>query len=129
MVSARHQRSCRSHWLLCWKMLASVKTGVGINGDCTRIKRFYGVDARNVLDLAGLALERKVDIGARRGLPNLYRHLLGQRLQKEQHLRISRWNVAELGEDRKGYAARDAYVSFLSYGRIGELSDEIFRDA
>lgn len=79
-----------------------VKTGVGIKGDCTRLKRFFGVDVRNVVDLAGLALERKVDIGPRRGLADLCHHLLGRCLQKEQHLRLSRWNVAELSEDQKG---------------------------
>eukprot|EP00903_Cladosiphon_okamuranus_P019959 g18342.t1 len=105
------------------------KTGVGVKGDCTRLQRFYGVEVRNVVDLPGLALQRKVDVGARRSLADLCLHLLGKRLQKEQHLRLSRWNVEKLTEEQLGYAARDAYASFQLYVRISELSDPIFRDA
>lgn len=77
------------------------KTGVGIKGNCTRLQRFYGVDVRNVVDLPGLALQRKVDVGARRGLADLCHHLLGKSLQKEQHVRLSKWNVKELTEEQK----------------------------
>eukprot|EP00904_Undaria_pinnatifida_P000542 jgi/Undpi1/10489/HiC_scaffold_29.g12939.m1 len=78
------------------------KTGVGIKGDCTRHQRFFGVEVRNVVDLPGLALQRKVKMGRRRSLADLCLHVLGQRLQKDQHLRLSRWNVAELGEEKRG---------------------------
>lgn len=78
------------------------KTGVGIKGDCTRLQRFFGVDVQNVVDLPGLAQQRKVDVGPRRSLAELCLQLLGKRLEKEQHLRLSRWNVGELGEEQKG---------------------------
>ena len=78
------------------------KTGVGIKGDCTRLQRFFGVDVRNVVDLPGLALQRKVNVGRRRSLADLCIHLLGQRMQKDQHLRLSHWNVVELGEEQRG---------------------------
>eukprot|EP00904_Undaria_pinnatifida_P000836 jgi/Undpi1/10753/HiC_scaffold_29.g13201.m1 len=76
-----------------------------------------------------MALQRKVDVGRRQNLADLCLHLLGQRLKKDQHLRLSRWNVAELREEQRGYAARDAYASYVLYGRISELSDPIFRES
>ena len=39
------------------------KTVVGIKGDCTRLQRFFGVEVRNVVDLPGLELPRKVNVG------------------------------------------------------------------
>ena len=78
------------------------KTGFGIKGDCTRLQQLFGVALRNVVDLPGLALQRKVIVGRRRSLPDLCLHLLGRRLRKDQHLRLSRWNVAELGKEQKG---------------------------
>lgn len=78
------------------------KTGVGIKGDCTRLQRFYSVEIRNIVDLPALALQGKVDVGARRGLTDLCLHLVGKRLQKEQHLRLSTWNVAKLTEEQQG---------------------------
>ena len=78
------------------------KTGVGIKGDCTRLQRFFGVEVRNVVDLPGLALQRKVNVSRRQSFADMCLTLLGQRFQKEQHLRLSRWNVAELEEEQRG---------------------------
>lgn len=66
------------------------KTGVGVKGDCTRLRQFYGADVRNVVDLPSMALTCKVDVGLRRGLADLCSILLGLVLRKEQHLRISK---------------------------------------
>eukprot|EP00904_Undaria_pinnatifida_P006569 jgi/Undpi1/3041/HiC_scaffold_15.g06417.m1 len=105
------------------------KTGGGIKGDCTRLQRFFGVEVRNVVDLPGLAMQRKVNVGRRWSLADLCLQLLGQRLQKDQHLKLSCRNVAELGQEQRGYAARDAYASYVLYGRISELCDPIFRES
>lgn len=78
------------------------KTGVGVKGDCTRLREFYGADVRNVVDLPSMASTRKVDVGLRRGLADLCSYLLGLVLRKEQHLRISKWNQAVLAEGQKG---------------------------
>ena len=77
------------------------KTGVGIKGDCTRRQRIFGVEVRNAVDLPELALHCKVNVGQRRSLADLCLHLLGQRLQKEKHLRLLRWNVAVLEEEQR----------------------------
>ena len=67
-----------------------VKNGVGIKGHCTMLHDLYGAEVRNVVDLPGMALPRKVDVGLRRGLADLCSFLLGLFLRKEQHLRISK---------------------------------------
>lgn len=79
-----------------------IKTSVGVKGDCTRLRNSYGVEVRNVVDLPAFAISRKVDLGLRRGLADLCLHLLGQRLGKEKHLRILKWNQASLSEEQKG---------------------------
>ncbi|CAM9669798.1 unnamed protein product, partial [Pylaiella littoralis] len=105
------------------------KTGVGIKGDCTKLSNSYGVEVSRVVDLRSLAVERKVEVGLRRGLADLCVHLLGRTLPKDSSVRISRWNTAELSQEQKRYAALDAYACLLLYDRITELSDPIFRDS
>ncbi|CAN0004978.1 unnamed protein product, partial [Scytosiphon promiscuus] len=77
------------------------KTGVGIKGDCTRLSDFYGVQVARVVDLRSLAVERKVEVGLRRGLADLCVHLLGVSLPKDPSVRISRWNSAKLSQEQK----------------------------
>eukprot|EP00904_Undaria_pinnatifida_P013454 jgi/Undpi1/9239/HiC_scaffold_26.g11697.m1 len=95
------------------------KTGVGIKGDCTRLQRFFGVKVRNVVDLPRQALQRKVNVGRRRSLADLCLHLLGQRLQKDQHLRLSRWNVAELGEKQRGESEESCTPGIVFVSTLG----------
>ncbi|CAN0262482.1 unnamed protein product, partial [Hapterophycus canaliculatus] len=104
------------------------KTGVGIKGVCTRLSDFYGVQMAGVVDLRSLAVERKVEVGLRRGLADLCVHLLGVSLPKDPAVRISRWNTAKLSQEQKMYAALDAYACLLLHTRIRELSDPIFRE-
>jgi len=40
------------------------KTGVGVKGDCTRLREFYGADVRNVVDLPSMASTRKHGVAA-----------------------------------------------------------------
>ena len=76
-------------------------TGVGINGDCTRIDKFFGVKVAHAVDLAKLALIRKVPLGLKRGLADLCSHLLGRSLSKDGCVRLSRWNRKDLLEEQK----------------------------
>lgn len=77
------------------------KTGVGIKGDCTKLANSYGVEVARVVDLRSLAVERKVEVGLRRGLADLCIHLLGMTLPKDSSVRISRWNMTELSQEQK----------------------------
>ena len=77
-------------------------TGVGINADCTRIEKFFGVKVAHVVDLAKLALLRKeVPLGFKRGLADLCSHLLGRSLSKDRCVRLSRWDRKDLSEEQK----------------------------
>ncbi len=77
------------------------KTGVAIKGDCTRLADFYGVQVARVVDLRTLAMERKVELGLRRGLADMCVHLLGVSLPKDSAVRISKWNTANLSDAQK----------------------------
>ncbi|CAN0341807.1 unnamed protein product, partial [Ascophyllum nodosum] len=103
-------------------------TGVGISADCTRIENFFGVKVAHAVDLAKLALIRKVPLGLKRGLADLCSHLLGRSLSKDGRVRLSRWNLKDLSEEQKTYAALDAYVSTVLYFCIEEKSDPIFKE-
>ena len=76
-------------------------TGVGINADCTRIEKFFGVKVAHAVDLAKLALIRKVPLGLKRGLADLCSHMLGRSLSKNGRVRLSRWNRKDLSEEQK----------------------------
>lgn len=77
------------------------KTGVGIKGDCTRLTSFYGVEVAHTVDLRSLAVERKAELGLRRGLADLCVHLLGQQLPKDPTVRLSKWNKLDLSNDQE----------------------------
>ncbi|CAN0157057.1 unnamed protein product, partial [Scytosiphon promiscuus] len=77
------------------------KTGVGIKGDCTRLADFYGVQVARVVDLRSLAVERKVEVGLRRGLADLCVHLRGACLPKDPAVRISKWNAAKSSQEQQ----------------------------
>ncbi|CAN0127312.1 unnamed protein product, partial [Ectocarpus sp. 12 AP-2014] len=94
------------------------KTGVGIKGDCTRLTSYYGVEVAHAVDLRSLAVERKVELGLRRGLADLCVHLLGKQLPKDPTVRLSKWNKLDSSDDQKRYAALDAYACILLHRRI-----------
>ena len=65
-------------------------TGVVINGDYARIDKFFGVKVAHAVDLAKLALIRRVPLELKLGLADLYSHLLGKSLSKNGRVRLSR---------------------------------------
>ncbi|CAM9427157.1 unnamed protein product, partial [Sphacelaria rigidula] len=78
-----------------------VKAGVAISADCTRLRNFYNVEVANAVDLVRFGRDRQVKLG-RNGLADLCADLLGKRLEKEKHVRVSKWNTLNLSDAQKG---------------------------
>lgn len=78
-----------------------VKAGVGISGDCTRLRKFYDVEVENAVDLSKMALSRKIELGLRRGLADMCNALLGLHLPKDRLVRVSDWSKPTLTEEQK----------------------------
>ncbi|CAM9945260.1 unnamed protein product [Sphacelaria rigidula] len=79
-----------------------VKAGVAISAECIRLRNLYNVEVANAVNLVRLGRDRQVKLG-RNGLADLCADLLGKRLEKEQHLRVSKWNTPHLSDAQKGW--------------------------
>lgn len=77
-----------------------VKAGVAISADCTRLRNF-DVGVEGAVDLVRFARDRQVKLG-RNGLADLCADLLGKRLEKETHVRVSKWNTSKLSAAQEG---------------------------
>ena len=89
------------------------KVGFGLDSDVARLKSKFGIDLRNVVDLAVTlrAAGEKNTVGARAAV---IRHF-GQRLQKSRRVSTSNWALPQLSESQMRYAADDAQVSLRLY--------------
>lgn len=98
----------------------TIKMGVCIQADCTKLLKDYGVRTNGILELSQLA--KAVDGASWRdrkaliALKDLTRAYLGQRLIKDS-TRTSDW-TQELTERQIEYAASDCYVSLEILGKL-----------
>uniref|UniRef100_A0A182P7T9 3'-5' exonuclease n=1 Tax=Anopheles epiroticus TaxID=199890 RepID=A0A182P7T9_9DIPT len=99
--------------------------GVGVKNDLRKLARdFTGVDLSRLL---GRSIELGQWYNQLQGSTGLWRlsrlaeQLLGLRMNKDNRVRMSRWNLLPLSDDQKLYAAIDVYVGQLLYLKLTEL--------
>ncbi|KAJ0117187.1 hypothetical protein J7T55_003604 [Diaporthe amygdali] len=101
------------------------KTGVWIKGDCTRLRKFLGIESRGVFELSHLYRQVKYTRNGRHDLINKKLVSLANQVQDTMHLplfkgqdvRSSDWSKS-LGMDQIVYSASDAYAAVHLYAML-----------
>ena len=99
----------------------TVKAGIALAYDLKSLAAMFAFDARNVLDLGGVA--RRHGYG-QTGLRNLAGLFLDARIPKGA--KTSNWATAQLTQQQIAYAATDAWACrelFLRFETLGFLDD------
>ena len=98
------------------------KVGVSIRADCTRLRRFMGIDSRGLFELSHLHKLVKYstnDVSSvDKRLVSLARQVnehLGLPLWKDSAVRRSDWSEADLHYEQVQYAASDSYAGLQLY--------------
>ncbi|XP_070791509.1 bifunctional 3'-5' exonuclease/ATP-dependent helicase WRN [Pituophis catenifer annectens] len=99
------------------------KAGVGIEGDKWKLMRDFEIKLENLVDLGDLANE-KLKCKEIWSLNGLVKHLFHKQLVKDKLVRCGNWECFPLTEEQKLYAATDAYVGFLIYQNLINLSND-----
>lgn len=105
----------------------TIKTGVAVKADCTKLTRDYGIRVNGVLELSSVARRAQVDLWTaqrRRGLISLQelcRMYLKHDLVKDE-TRSSDW-TRMLTPKQVEYAASDAYVALEILGKLCGIVD------
>ncbi|XP_070598282.1 bifunctional 3'-5' exonuclease/ATP-dependent helicase WRN isoform X3 [Erythrolamprus reginae] len=99
------------------------KAGVGIKGDKWKLMRDFEIKLENLVDLGDLANE-KLKCKEIWSLNGLVKHLFHKQLVKDKSVRCGNWECFPLTEEQKVYAATDAYVGFLIYQNLINLSKD-----
>lgn len=99
--------------------------GVGIKGDATRLENAFEVEIPHVIDVALLAVERKMQIIGK-SLNQICGSFLKRQLRKDNVIRISQWNQP-LSTEQINYACLDSYASILCYQHIDNHCDPIWK--
>ena len=86
--------------------------GVGIENDIERLKDDYGLECKNGIDLATLAMTQCTNILSSRGLKHLAKRLVGLDMKKSKDVCTSEWQSRVLTKDQVEYACIDAYASY-----------------
>ncbi|KAJ7664273.1 hypothetical protein B0H17DRAFT_952109, partial [Mycena rosella] len=97
-----------------------IKAGRNVKQDLARLAKEAGVEAfSGGVDLARLAKDLGVISDARMGLPDLCARVLGEKLEKPNHIQISQeWDNVDLSAEQVEYAALDALASLAIYTRL-----------
>ncbi|XP_065052837.1 bifunctional 3'-5' exonuclease/ATP-dependent helicase WRN-like isoform X1 [Rhopilema esculentum] len=89
-----------------------IKTGVGIDGDMSKLRTDYKVNPVGVVDLSQMLNEIK-KINEKWSLNGMLVHVVKKRLEKDPKIRCSNWERFPLSQKQIEYATLDAYVSSL----------------
>jgi ribonuclease D len=87
--------------------------GVGIRDDAAKLQSGYGLKVGRKVDLRTLAattLQKPALRGA--GLQTLVFEVMGAKMEKPHHVRVSAWDARKLTYDQLKYACVDAFASF-----------------
>lgn len=97
------------------------KVGIAIRGDCTRVKKWMGIDSRSLIELSHLY--KLVKFSQSKEFTSINRRLVSLATQAKEHLhlpmfkgdvRVSDWRQ-HLTYEQVQYGASDAYAGFQLY--------------
>jgi hypothetical protein len=106
----------------------SIKVGVNVNGDKTRLEKCLDVTVNGVVDLSTLAKSANVVTKPRMSLKELVRCLLGKLLPKSSELQLGPWGTYPLSEDMQQYGADDVIACLKVKQHIDERRAPACRD-
>ncbi|CAA0838637.1 Werner Syndrome-like exonuclease, partial [Striga hermonthica] len=94
---------------------SSLKVGVGIANDATKVHRDYNTLINNLEDLSDLA-NRKLDGKPKKwSLSSLSEMVICRQIPKPGKIRLGNWEARVLSREQIKYAVIDAYVSWYLY--------------
>lgn len=108
------------------------KTGVWIKGDCTRLRKYLGIESRGVFELSHLFRQVKYTRNGRHDLINKRLVSLADQVKETMHLpmfkgqdvRSSDWSKA-LAMDQIVYSASDAYAAVHLYAMLNHQREKL----
>lgn len=108
------------------------KLGVWINGDCTRLSRFLGIEVRGKFELSHLF--KQVKYSASRepllinkrlvALATQVQDIMGLPMKKDQNVRASDWSQP-LDLEQIGYSASDAYAAIQLFAMLNHQREQL----
>ncbi|KAI5654026.1 hypothetical protein M9H77_31213 [Catharanthus roseus] len=100
----------------------SVKVGVGIANDASKIFQDHNVSVRDLEDLSDIA-NLKLGCCRKWSLSALTEMLICKQLPKPKKIRLGNWEVDILSNKQVQYAATDAFVSWYLYQVLKSLPE------
>ena len=108
------------------------KTGVWIKGDCTRLKKYLGIESRSIFELSHLFRQVKYTKNGRHDLINKRLVSLADQVKETMHLpmfkgqdvRSSDWSKP-LNMDQIVYLASDAYAAVQLYSMLNHKREKL----
>lgn len=108
------------------------KSGVWINGDCTRLRKFLDIDVRGKFELSHLF--KQVKYSASRepkminkrlvSLATQVQDIMGLPMRKDQNVRASDWSQP-LNMEQIGYSASDAYAGVQLFAMLNHQREKL----
>lgn len=108
------------------------KLGVWIKGDCTRLRKFLGIDSRSIFELSHLFKQVKYSASGQPKLINKklvsladqVRETMGLPLKKDIDVRASDWSQP-LDMEQIGYSASDAYAAVQLFAMLNHKREKL----
>jgi hypothetical protein len=93
------------------------KVGVSVKSDCTRLRKFMGIESRGLFELSHLYKLVRFSVG---NVKKIDKRLVSLATQAEDHLQLPLWKgqvrcsdwSARLNDEQLRYAASDSYAGF-----------------
>lgn len=96
------------------------KVAATISADRTKLAE-AGIKLAGEINLQAMAKERGVVELATVGLAAVFKALFNGELEKDKHIRVSRWDQRPLSEEQVTYAALDSYSQMLCYLKMRSM--------
>lgn len=108
------------------------KLGVWIKGDCTRLRKFLGIESRSIFELSHLFKQVKYSASDQPKLINKklvsladqVRETMGLPLKKDIDVRASDWSQP-LDMEQIGYSASDAYAAVQLFAMLNHKREKL----
>ncbi|XP_078169441.1 uncharacterized protein LOC144563843 [Carex rostrata] len=101
---------------------SSVKVGIGIAGDATKLLKDYGVHVQSLMDLSDLGSAKLTGTRNIWGLSSLMETVMRKRLSKRKKIRMGNWENV-LSKEQLQYAATDAFACWHLYEVLNGMPD------
>ncbi|KAJ3709213.1 hypothetical protein LUZ61_012922 [Rhynchospora tenuis] len=102
---------------------SSVKVGVGVQTDATKLVKDYDVNVQPLIDLSHLASKKLVGPTLQWGLSSLTETILRKQLDKQRNVRLGNWEAEVLSKKQLCYAAIDAFASWHLFEVLNSMPD------